>query len=97
MVSSSATTTNLLLGHAISEKLSKNNYLLWKAQVLPVVRGARLEGYLTGASKAPTEFINDKEDKTANPAHEVWVALDQQVLGFILSSVCSSRSRHARP
>jgi hypothetical protein len=27
MVSSSATTTNPLLGHAISEELSKNNYL----------------------------------------------------------------------
>jgi hypothetical protein len=25
--------------------------------------------------------------KTPNPAHENWVAVDQQVLGFLLSSV----------
>jgi hypothetical protein len=51
------------------------------------VRGARLEGFLTGAFKAPEEFIGDKDNKTTNPAHEVWLALDQQVMGFLLSSL----------
>jgi hypothetical protein len=77
MASSSATSTNLLLGHAISEKLAKNSYLLWKAQVLPIVCGAWLEGFLTGASKAPEGFIGDKEEKTIHLTHELWVALDQ--------------------
>jgi hypothetical protein len=39
-MASSSSTTNPLLGHAISEKLSKNNHMLWKAQVLPIVHGA---------------------------------------------------------
>jgi hypothetical protein len=29
----------------------------------------------------------DKDVKNANLAYEAWVALDQQVLGFLLSSV----------
>jgi hypothetical protein len=55
------------------------------------MKGARLEGFLTGTAKMPDEFIitkeGDKEIKTPNPAHENWVAMDQQVLGFLLSSV----------
>jgi hypothetical protein len=78
MMSSS---TNLLLGHTISEKLSKNNHLLSKAQVFPIVCGARLQDFLTGACKEPEEFIitksGEKEEKIANPTHEAWVALDQ--------------------
>jgi hypothetical protein len=69
----------------------KNNHLLWKAQTLPIVCGACLEGFLTGTSKMPEEYIvtkeGDKDIKNPNPAHEAWVALDQQVLGFLLSSV----------
>jgi hypothetical protein len=91
MASSSSITTNPLPRHVISEKLSKGNHLMWKAQVLPIVRCAGLEGFLTGASKTPEEFIvtkdGDKEVKNANLTYETWVALDQQVLGFLLSSL----------
>jgi hypothetical protein len=90
-MASSSTITNPLLGHVIAEKLLENNHLLWKAQVLPIIRGARLEGYLTGSTKMPDEFLDthegDKEVKTPNPAHENWVAVDQQVFSFLLSSV----------
>jgi hypothetical protein len=59
--------------------------------VLPVVRGARLEGFLTGKSKMSDEYLTmtdgDKEVKIPNLAYEAWVALDQQVLGFLLSLV----------
>lgn len=92
MASSLSPSANPLLGHAILEKLSKNNHLLWKkTQVLPIVRGARLEGHLTGDSKPPaTELdakVDGKETKIVNPAYEAWMATDQQVLGFILSSM----------
>jgi hypothetical protein len=87
----SSSTTNPLLGHVVTEKLSKNNHLLWKAHVLPIVRGERLEGYLTGIAKMPDEFIvmtdGDKEVKTPNLAHENWVVVGQQILSFLLSSV----------
>jgi histone deacetylase 1/2 len=52
------------------------------------MRGARLEGYLTGATEAPPAEIKNKEGKDIpNPAFEEWEAKDQQILSFILSSL----------
>ena len=53
MSTSYAAAINPLVGQAVSEKLNKNNHALWKMQVLAIVRGARLEGFLTGATKTP--------------------------------------------
>lgn len=89
--SSSSPIVNPLIGQAISEKLTRANHAIWKAQVLAVVRGARLEGFLTGAVKAPEPMVKakiaEKEVVTVNPAHEEWVATDQQVLGYLFSSM----------
>lgn len=81
-----------ILGHPVSEKLTRENYLLWKAQILPAVRGAQLMGYLDGSSKVPEEYIKEKkadssEVLTPNPAYATWVAQDQQLLGYINSSL----------
>ena len=53
MASSSAPIVNPLIGQMVAEKLTKTNHAIWKMQVLTTVRGARLEGYLTGKIKAP--------------------------------------------
>ncbi|BAF18023.1 Os05g0527300 [Oryza sativa Japonica Group] len=95
MASSSKTAAgNPLGGNAISEKLSKSNHALWKAQVMAAVRGARLEGHLTGATKTPNALITttagdkgEKEVTVRNPEFDDWVATDQQVLGFLLSTL----------
>lgn len=91
MASSSNSATNPLSGQVVPEKLTRNNFLLWKTQILPIIRGARMEGYLTGATRAPSAAIDVKEgDKVVtkiNPAYEEWVVVDQQVLGFLLASV----------
>ena len=42
----------------MQEKLTRDNYLVWKAVVLPAIRGARVFGrYLDGTIKAPAEKI----------------------------------------
>ena len=91
MSTSNHSSTNPLVGVVISDKISKTNHTTWKAQVLATVRGARLMGHLTSVSKAPEEEITvkteGKETKTSNPAYEEWYATDQQVLGFLLSSL----------
>jgi hypothetical protein len=77
-----------MITNPVSEKLAKHNHMTWKAQVTATMRGARLEGYLTGKTVKPTVEINDKDgDKVSNPAYEDWLASDQQVLSFLLSSV----------
>jgi hypothetical protein len=54
-----------------------------------------LERYVNGKAIAPLEEIDEKkgdvEDgasvKVSNPAYEEWFATNQQVLGFLLTSV----------
>ncbi|BAF03797.1 Os01g0123000 [Oryza sativa Japonica Group] len=94
--SSSIAATNPLVGIQVSEKLTKQNYALWSAQVLTALRGARLEGFISGKTTPPPAEIEKKEGdkkegektiKIANPAVDEWFATDQQVLGFLFSSL----------
>jgi hypothetical protein len=79
-------------GPPVSEKLTRDNYLLWKAQVLPPIRGAQLDGHLDGSGVEPPKRLQVvKDDKTKeevpNPAYSTWLAHDQQVLGHLLNSL----------
>jgi hypothetical protein len=79
-------------GPPVSEKLTRDNYLLWKAQVLPPIRGAHLDGHLDGSDEEPPKhFQVVKDDKTKeevpNPTYSTWLAHDQQVLGHLLNSL----------
>jgi hypothetical protein len=80
------------LGQAVYEKLPRENYLLWKAQVLAAVHGARLSGFLDGTTPAPSATIQTElPDKTTkskdNPAYAAWYAQGQLLLSFLLNSV----------
>lgn len=86
MASSSSTTStgNPLFGVHVTEKLTKQNHAAWTAQILAAVRGARLEGYITGKKEALAAQIErkagEKGEKTTmveNPAFEEWFAADQ--------------------
>ncbi|KAK1686304.1 hypothetical protein QYE76_047156 [Lolium multiflorum] len=68
--SSSAATLNITL----SEKLTRDNFLLWQTQVLPEIRGAQLFGYLDGSYAEPEKELQTKdkdgvEVKIPNPEH----------------------------
>jgi hypothetical protein len=81
MTSSSSSTTNPLLAHLISKKLTKLNHALWNAQVKAAIRGARLLGFLTGDAKAQPAKITQKgaygkETEAPNPEYEDWEARD---------------------
>jgi hypothetical protein len=77
----------------VSEKLVRDNHILWKAQVLTVLRGAQLTGFIEGTNPAPPEKIKVKTQKgqdleeISNPAFESWKAPKQQVLSYLLTSV----------
>ena len=85
--SSSSGLAASVLGHPITEKLAKNNYALWKLQVLPAVRGAQLTGYLDGKTVAPPVQIDGKEGKQLNPEYTEWVTKDQNLLSYLLSTL----------
>jgi hypothetical protein len=88
--SSSAVPTPLL-GQVVAVKLNKGNYALWRAQVLPIIRGAQLQGYLDGIFIAPEKEVDvkiaDKTRKESNPEYIRWTALQQQVFGFLMTSM----------
>jgi hypothetical protein len=93
--SSSSFLSGLSLQHgSVTEKLGRDNYPLWKAQVMPPLRSHQLVGFLDGTVDAPPKTITvEMENKTGekvpqdvpNTAYTAWVSQDQQVLGFLLS------------
>lgn len=92
MATSASVLANPWFGIAVTEKLSRTNHAMWKAQILAAVRGAHLEGHLTGSTSAPAVEIDGKDSagkdaKVSNPAYEEWFAKDQQVLSFVLGSL----------
>ncbi|WVZ57430.1 hypothetical protein U9M48_007816 [Paspalum notatum var. saurae] len=92
MASSSSNSPSPSLGPPISEKLTRENYLLWKAQILPAIKSAKLMGILNGSTKAPpvtnTVTNSDKTTSTiSNPDYEQWLVQDQLVLGYLLNSL----------
>lgn len=91
-MASSSSVAPAQLGHPVSEKLSRSNYMLWKAQILPAIRGAKLIGVLNGTTKAPPPTLEvTKDDKTTatieNPAYDQWLAQDQQLLSYLFNSL----------
>jgi hypothetical protein len=68
MSSASSASSPSSLGQLIYEKLTHDNFILWKAQVVSIVRGARFFGYLDGTVVEPAH---------TNAAHGAWVAQAQ--------------------
>jgi len=74
-------------------KLSAENYLLWRAQILPVLKTHLLLGYVNGRLPCPSQLVaNPKAGETGapaeipNPAYQAWMQQDQAILSCILSN-----------
>nr|CAB3466054.1 unnamed protein product [Digitaria exilis] len=80
-----------LLALPVTEKLARGNFVLWQAQVMPAIRGAQLESHLDIKAVVPAKEIavqvGGKAVKQANPEFVSWVAKDQQVLSYLLTSM----------
>lgn len=93
MASSSTAAAPAILGQVVTEKLTKTNFVLWKAQVLAALRGAQLAGFLDNSIKPPSKMVvlQDKDgntgEKVVNAAYTQWVAQEQQVLSYLLMSL----------
>ncbi|XP_073355674.1 uncharacterized protein [Aegilops tauschii subsp. strangulata] len=83
------------LAHLVTVKLSADNYPLWRAQVLPLMRSHYLEGYVDGSLPCPSAMVpvpssHGGSVMVPNPAHRRWTAQDQAILGAIQSSLTPS-------
>jgi len=80
-----------------SEKLTRSNHVLWKAQVTSALRGARLVEFIKPTVSPPDEFLPPKDGKkpdgkeepplVENPEYATWIAKDQMVLSCLLSNL----------
>ncbi|KAH9677669.1 reverse transcriptase Ty1/copia-type domain-containing protein [Citrus sinensis] len=79
-------------------KLDRNNFILWRTQVLASVKGNGLEGFINGVLKCPEQFLpltstgeasssNVSELRSTNPDFIAWVKTDQLLLSWMLSSI----------
>jgi hypothetical protein len=94
MAPSSNATVLPPLGGKVSEKLTRENFLLWKAQLMPAIQGANLVPILDGMSRAPPTTVeliykDGKKTVASNLESKRWMAQDQQLLSYILNSLTS--------
>ncbi|KAK1595157.1 hypothetical protein QYE76_048231 [Lolium multiflorum] len=89
---SSATALAAALGSPPSQLLTRDNALIWKALVIPALRGARVLDLVEGKEEAPektleAEDANNKKVTIENPEYSAWISRDQQVLRWILNAL----------
>ena len=91
--SSQNTTTHSLtpIQHLITIKLNQDNYLLWKAQIVPYLKGQNLFGFIDGSLPSPTSILSptstDITQPPLNPAFLTWQTQDQMILSALISSL----------
>jgi hypothetical protein len=76
-------------GQFITVKLTRDNFLLWQAHILPYLRSQRLIGYVTGVISSPPSTLPAAAGATPqpNPAYAQWFEQDQAILNAILASL----------
>ena len=69
----------------------RGNFLLWKAIVLPQIKGAQMEHHLDGKSPPPPATLtvtkDGKEEQIFNYARSLWYAQQQQLQGYPMGSL----------
>ena len=91
MAAGSHSSAPVNFGHLITTKLAPETHLLWRAQVVSLLRSNLLHGYVEGTFPSPSSIVTTtKEDSTPetqpNPAFAAWVQQDQAILSAFLSS-----------
>jgi len=74
-------------------KLNHDNFLLWKAQLIPYFRGQDLFGYIDGSIPKPPKIISVTHLETSvvferlNPAYSQWICQDNLILSTLMTSL----------
>jgi gag-polypeptide of LTR copia-type len=74
--------------HQINTSLSNDNYLLWKSQIIPVLRGHGLISFIAETVVPPPESITGTNAVSVlNPEFEKWQKQDQLILVWLFNSL----------
>jgi len=76
--------------HQINTTLTNDNYLIWKSQILPVLRGHGLISFIEESALVPAETITTAAGTVQpNPAFDRWQKQDQLLLAWLFNSLSS--------
>jgi len=94
MASSSTPAGPINITNQLTIKLTEDNYLFWRAQVLPVLRSNGLMNFISKEFSAPpVEIANPQAGdagapaKIPNPTYTAWFQQDQAILSAFLASL----------
>lgn len=80
--------------HLLLLKLTTKNYLLWRIQVKPFLRGQRLFSFIDGTTPQPLVTLPSISDSTASTSNHianstvsVWETKDQLVMSMLIFSL----------
>lgn len=88
VMSSPSTDSVVVLHLPISTKLTRSNFLAWKAQILPTLHGHGIYHYLT--DDPPSRLLTVAGQTQTNPLYSHWHRQDQLLLSWLLSSLTES-------
>ncbi|KAK1693430.1 hypothetical protein QYE76_010127 [Lolium multiflorum] len=87
-----AAPTPYQLTNLIIVLLKSDNYLYWRAQILPLLRSRRLDGFVDGSLPCLSRTVaaltaNGTRVEAENPLYAAWVAQDQAIVSALQSSI----------
>ncbi|KAL9414549.1 hypothetical protein AB3S75_042924 [Citrus x aurantiifolia] len=73
-------------------KLTQNNFMLWRSQVISSIRANELEGFVDGSHVCPLRYFtnpgpNGTTINTPNLEYQIWKKQDHILLSWLLSSL----------
>jgi hypothetical protein len=76
------------LTHLITVRLTPDNYLYWRAQILPLLRSHHLDAFIDGSTPCPPRTVaaytaEGTRVAVANPLYCTWVAQDQAIVSAL--------------
>uniref|UniRef100_A0A2N9H9G4 Reverse transcriptase Ty1/copia-type domain-containing protein n=1 Tax=Fagus sylvatica TaxID=28930 RepID=A0A2N9H9G4_FAGSY len=81
--------------HLITIKLTRENYLLWKAQIVPYLKGQHLYGFLDGSRPAPTPATTSAATPVMPDSDlQAWHTQDQMILSALISYLSETVLAH---
>ncbi|KAL5841915.1 hypothetical protein ACOSQ3_012518 [Xanthoceras sorbifolium] len=81
------------LNFNLSVKLTRDNFVHWRAQVLPAIRALELDEYINGEKSCPSKFVelifdnSGEKEIVVNDKYVDWRRSDQLLLCWLMSTV----------